>query len=178
MWLTTDQFNFVPALPPQYMDSTVTTMFPCKIVNMARYDSMVAIISLNCPSTLAIWVNTFGASTGLTPSSATTCGAGSAAVANQLVVAGNYRTSNSTGSGNTEDTLSPRTALATTAIAVTAATTAKYNMYIEIKAADLPAGYPYCAVTISSSATASTGIAVNYVMKPRYLQKDMATALS
>jgi hypothetical protein len=178
MWLTTDQFNFVPALPAAFYDSTVTTMFPCKIVNMAKYDSMVAIISLNDPSTMAIWVNAFGASTGLVPSSATTCGAGAASVSTQLVVTGNYRTSNSTGTGNTEDTLSARTALATTAIAVTAATTAKYNMYIEIKAADLPAGYPYCAVTISSSATASTGIAVNYIMKPRYLNLNMSTALS
>ena len=173
MWLTTDEFNFVPALKPAYYDSTVTTMFPCKIVNLARYDSMVAVISLNCPSTLAIWVNAFGASTGMTCSSATSCG-----TAGTLVSNGNYRTSNSTGTGNTEDTLSSRTALATTAIAVTAATTAAYNMYIEIKSADLPAGYPYCSVTISSSATASTGMAVNYIMKPRYLQKTMATALS
>ncbi len=173
MWLTTDQFNFIPALPAGFYDNTVTTAFPCKVVNLARYDSMVAVVSLTNPSTCAIWVNAFGASTGMTPSTASSCG-----TAGTLVSAGNYRTSNSTGTGNTEDTLSSRTALATTAIAVTAATTGAYNMYIEIKAADLPVGYPYCAVSISTSATASTGMCVNYIMKPRYLQKTMATALS
>ena len=68
-------FNFVPALPPAFYDNTITTAFPCKIVNMARYDSMVAVVSLNNPSTCVIWANVFGASTGMTPSTATSCGA-------------------------------------------------------------------------------------------------------
>lgn len=173
MWLTTDQFNFVPALPPAFYDNTVTTAFPCKIVNMARYDSMVAVVSLNNPSTCVIWANVFGASTGMTPSSATSCGA-----AGTLINQGYYRVSNSTGTGNTEDTLGTRTALPTTGVPITLATTSKYNVYIEVKAADMPAGYPYMALAISTSATASTGIAVNYIMKPRYLQAAMATALS
>ena len=166
MWLTTDEFNFVPALAPAFYDSTITTNFPCKVVNMAKYGSMVAVVSLNNPSTCAIWVQNYAS---LTPSGA---GAGGA-----VLGVGNYRISTST--ATLVDTLGSRVALATTAIAVTADTTSgMLNYYIEIKSDDLAAATPYVAVSISTSATASTGMAVNYIMKPRYPDFNQVTAIS
>ena len=158
-----------PALKPMLYDNVVgTTAFPCRVVQLSKYGSMVAIVSLNNPSTLAIWVNSYST---LTPAGA---GAGTTY---PLISAGNYRISTSTAS--LSDTLGARVALATTAIAVTADTTSDMvNYYIELKSDDLKDGYPYVAIAISTSATASTGMCVNYIMKPRYPQVTQVTAIS
>jgi len=166
MWITSDELNIVDALIPQFYDSTITTNFPCAVVNMAKYQSMLAVVQLTNPSTATIYVQNYAA---LTPSSA-----GSAVT---LHNGGNYRTSNST--GPTVDTLSARTPLTnTTSIAVTAATTAAYAIIIELKADDCATGKPYVAIAISTSATASTGMSVSYYMRPKYLQLTLPTAIS
>lgn len=176
MWYTTDEFNFIPGLQPFNYETALalgSSPFPCRRVNMGKYGSMLAIVSLNNPSTQVIWVNSY--------STGTPGGAGSGTT--YPLVTGNYRYStatvstNLTGSGS--EVLSARTALPTTGIAITAATTSLINYYIEVKSDDLIDGYPYVAVAISTSAGCSTcGICVNYVMKPRYPQKDMMTAIS
>ena len=172
MWFTTDEFNFFPALKPEFYDNTITSAFPAKLVNLGKYGSMVAVVSLNNPSTLAIWVNSY--STG-TPGGA---GAGTT----YPLVNASYRKStatvstNATGSG--AETLGARTAMGTTAITVTLATTSNTNYYIEVKSDDLSDGFPYVGIAISCSATASTGMAVNYILKPRYPQNAMMTAVS
>ena len=172
MWLTTDELNMVPALEPMFYDNVVgTTAFPCAVVKLGKYDSMVAIISLRANSAIRMWVDEYNS---LTPTGAGTLGT----TGNYFPIAASYRYSGSTG-GTAADTLSARTALTSSGVllAVATSTTSK-NYYIEIKSADLDAGFPYVAIAISTSATASTGIAVNYVMKPRYLQLDMSTAVS
>jgi hypothetical protein len=171
MWLTTDQFNFVMALPPAMYDSTVTTNFPCVPVNMGKYDSMVAIVGISNPTTCNIWMNCYA-------TLSTVSGAG---VSIKHLDVGSYRqtaTSATAASLSLCDTLTARTALATTAIILTVASTTAYTTLIEVKNSDMPAGYPYLAVSISTGATASSGMAVYYIMKPRYLNKDMVTAIS
>ena len=172
MWLTTDEFNFFPALNAQFYDNTITSAFPAKLVQLSKYSSMVAVVSMTNPSTCAIWVNSY--STG-TPGGA---GAGTT----YPLVNCTYRKStatvstNATGSG--AETLGTRTAMGTTAITVTLATTSAFNYYIEVKSDDLLEGYPYVGIAISTSATGSTGIAVNYIMKARYPQLNQMTAVS
>ncbi len=176
MWLTTDELNFVPALAPDRYETNATfgtTAFPCKLVQLSKYASMVAIVSLHAPSTVAIWVNSY--------STGTPGGAGAGTTYPLLNVNYRYSTAtistNLTGSGS--EVLSARVAMGTTAISVTAApTTLVQNYYIEVKSDDLLNGYPYVGIALSTSLTASTGICVNYVLKPRYPQKDMMTAIS
>jgi hypothetical protein len=178
MWLTTDELNFVPALGKFNCELGTTlslgsTTFPCRRVQLSKYDSMVAIVSLDSPSTTVIWVN--GYSTG-TP-------AGAGAASTYPYVPSNYRyttatvSTNATGSGC--EVLSTRAVTPTTGIAVTAATTSCMTYLIEIKSADLREGYPYVAIAVSTSGTATTqGLCVNYVLKPRYPQNAMMTAIS
>ncbi len=171
MWLTTDELNIIPGIGMWHFETALalgTTTFPCRRVQLSKYQSMVAIVSLCNPSTTKIWINSY--STG-------TPGGAGAGTTYPLVTAANYRYStatvstNLTGSGS--EVLSARTAMGTTAISVTAATTSSLNYYIEVKSDDLLDGYPYVAVTISTVAAVTTaGICVNYVMKPRYPQLD------
>ncbi len=181
MWLTTDELNFVPA----FFHSGIilngeSTSFPCQVVNLSKYSSMVAIISLYTPSAALLYATCYDART------PTCAGAGVATdttgsaygIPNTY-----YRYSVATLTtavqlGASSDKLSARTALTSTGVTLTAATTSVLNYYVEIKSDDLVAGYPYVAIAISTSGTACTGACVNYVMKPRYPQKDMVTACS
>ena len=178
MWFTTDEFNFVPGQGKWNaelgsLSSLGTTTFPCRRVNLSKYSSMLAIVSLDSPSTCAIWVNSY--STG-TPGGA---GAGTT----YPLVNASYRystatvTTNLTGSGS--EVLSTRASMGTTAITVTLATTSAWNYYIEVKSDDLLEGYPYVAISVSTSATNTTmGLCVNYVLRPRYPQNTMMTSIS
>jgi hypothetical protein len=173
MWLTTDELNFVPNKPFRDVDS-VTTSFPFHPVNLGRYDSMIAIVSFDDPSTSqTIWVDEYVA---ITPTGAGTLGT----TGNYLPIGtAYYRKSNTTSAtGSGSDTLSARAAVASTGLALIAISTGHVNYYIEIKGADLDAGYPYVGVAVSTLKTASTTIACTYVMKPRYPGKTMVTALS
>ena len=176
MWITTDEHNYVPAFFLGTPLNGETTSFPCQVVNLGKYDSMVAIVSLYTPSAAIIWVDEYASRT---PTGAGTLGT----TGNYLPVAASYRYSVATATtpvvlSASSDKLSARATLASTGLTLTAATTSVLNYYIEIKSADLHAGYPYVAIAISTSATACTGACVNYVMKPRYSQLDMVTALS
>ncbi len=175
MWLTTDEFNFVGAALFRDTDS-VTTCFPFQVVDMGRYDSMVAIVSFHDPSgSQTLYVNEYQDPT---PAGAGAAG-GTGTTAYLPIGTCYYRKSTSTSAtGSGSDTLSARTVVASTGLAVTAATTARINYYIEIKSADLDAGYPFVSVALSTLKSASTTIACNYVMKPRFKQKTMLTAMS
>lgn len=169
-WLTSDEFNIVNAFDGLY-DSTITTGWPCSVVNLGKYDSMIMLVTMSNPSTTVFYVNNYAS---LTPSSA-----GSAVT---LIGGGQYRTSNSTGTAaapTTSDLLSARTSLTnTTSISITANTTTVYNLIIELKSSDCASGKPYVGLAISTGTAASSGMCVNYIMKPRYLNKDMLSALS
>ncbi len=164
MWLTTDEFNFLNALQPLDVNAN-TTCFPCRAVNMAKYDSMVAIVSMGQGSTNVIWVNTASTAT-ITPGSA------------GRVIPCNYRVGGQATTASTCDLLAARTAYATTGLSVSATTTPNVNYYLEIKSADVLAttdGYPYVAISVSTAAQANL-LSVNYIMKPRYPQNTMMPA--
>jgi len=162
MWLTTDEFNFVAAC--QSIDhNAVTTAFPCRVVNMGRYQSMVAMVNMGAGSTYEIYVN-YASTTTITAGST-----GGYAI-------GYYRYSGAATAASTCDTLSTRAAMSTTASWDFDATgSPNCTGYLEIKSDDLPNGYPYIAVSISNSAQAHP-VAVNYVCKPRYPQATMMIA--
>jgi len=183
MWLTTDELNFVPAFfHSGIILNAETTSLPCQVVNMSKYDSMVAIISLYTPSTTILYATCYDART-------PTCGGAGVATDTTGSAYGipntYYRYSVATATtpvqlGASSDKLSARTALTSTGVSLTAASTSVLNYYVEIKSDDLVAGCPYVAIAVNPgvSGTACTGICVNYVMKPRYPQKDMVTACS
>jgi translation elongation factor EF-1alpha len=167
MWLTSDSVNVVTGRKPGFEDSVVAGCWPCTIVNAGRYESMIAVITSIVPSTQYIYVNAYS-----TQTSATTTGS------TGNMVPFNIRSSASSGAGG--DVLSARTQTDTkaTITASSVNTTACYQYIIEIKSSDVPAGFPYIALAISTGATASTNMSVTYYMKPRYEQKDMWTAIS
>ena len=68
MWLTTDELNFVDAMAAVDLNAN-TTGFPCRSVNMGRYESMVAVINCGAGSTLEIYVQCASTVTGITPGS-------------------------------------------------------------------------------------------------------------
>ena len=181
MWLTTDEFNFVPAFfNSEVIINGATTTFPCQIVNMAKYDSMVAIISLYTPSAAILYAGCYDAAT------PTCAGAGMATdTTGSAYGIPNTYYRYSVASATTpvqlnasSDVLSARAAFTSTGVTLTTATTSCLNYYVEIKSSDLPDGYPYVAIAISTSATACTGACVNYVMKPKYLSDTMSRAIS
>lgn len=144
---------------------------------MGKYQSMVAIIGVGAGSTLRVYAQ-YASTNSITAGS----------TGNFCI--GNYRISGLATTGSTSDLLSARTALTTTgssSVALAATTqaltdlttsvggTSGYNCYIELKSDDLPAGYPFVAITISTSAQAHP-CSVHYVCKPRYPQLTMMPA--
>lgn len=173
MWITSDEYNIIQAAEPYpagYIN-TVTSCWPCQVVKLAKYDSMVAIVSL-VPSTTVIYLNEYAA---LTPS-----GAGAAIAMPSTRATYRLSAARTVAAGTVTgiDALGARTAVPSTGISVTLATTSGVNYIIELKSADLDVGYPYVAISVSTSATAACGLCVNYIMKPRYPQLDMSTAIS
>ena len=172
MWLTTDELNFVVGCPPADLNG-VSTAFPCNVVNMAKYASMVAIVGCGAGSTYRIYAQ-YASTASLTPGS----------TGNFCI--GNYRLSGLGTTASTCDLLGTRTALTTTgssSVCIAATTqgfacvgsTPNVNAYIELKADDLPTGYPYVAICVSTAAQAHP-CAVTYVMRAKYPQNTMLPA--
>lgn len=168
-WLTTDELNFVAAMASVDLNLN-TTSFPCRTVNMGRYDSMVAIINIGAGSTYRIWVNCASTVTGITSGSSGN------------LVPFTYRVSGSAANASTADALNARTSTVTTTGTISTSgyshngtTSPNVSIYCEIKSDDVPQGFPYVAISISTSAQAHPA-SVNYVMKPRYAQLDMVRA--
>lgn len=167
MWLTTDELNFVDAMASVDLNAN-TTGFPCRTVNMGRYESMVAIINVGAGSTYEIYVQCASTATGITPGSTGN------------MVAHNYRISGSAANASTCDTLCDRTAVASTTgtgYSHDATTAPNTSVYCEVKSQDVPEGYPYVGIVISTSAQAHPA-SVNYVCKPRYAMETMLIAMS
>ena len=164
-WLTSDEFKIVNALSPADYNAG-TGCEPCAVVNMGRFQSMVAVVQMgSMVTTPTIFVYEYTAA---------------AATSGQALATWNYRLSgNSPTTGvttATTDVLGARTAGASTGIA--APTTAKNCAYvIEVKSDDLDDGYPYIGINISTDAQISN-YAVTYVMKPRYPMYTQISALS
>jgi hypothetical protein len=138
-----------------------TTSETCSVVNMGRYQSMVAAISIgsNGVTTSNLYV--------LQQAAVTTAPTATTAVYAPF----NYRY-NTTAQG---EVLSARAAGATTAATVMNSTAGIY--LVEIKSDDLKDGFPYVSVSVSSAA-AQRAISVTYVMKPRYPQNVLMLAVS
>ena len=167
MWLTTDELDFVYACASVDLNAN-TTAFPCRTVNMGRYESMVACIQMGAGSTYEVYLQCASTSTGVTGGSTGN------------MVAYNYRVSGSAANASTCDTLCARAAVASTAAAGTSidsTTSPNITMYCEVKSQDVPEGYPYVGVVISTAAQAHPA-SVLYVCKPRYAQQTMLIAMS
>lgn len=169
MWLTTDELNFVAAMASVDLNAN-TTGFPCRTVNLGRYDSMVAVINVGAGSTYRVWVNAASTVTGISSGSTGT------------LVPFTYRVSGSAANASTSDTLGARSSTVTTTGTISTSgyshdgtTSPNVSIYVEVKSADLPQGYNYCAVSISTAAQAHPA-SVNYVMKPRYPQLNQVIA--
>ena len=163
MWITSDEFNFFDACSMVGCSTaSQTTCETTAVVNMGRYQSMVAVLTYgnNLVTTSNCYVRAFPSAT-----CAATETTGTAAPY------WNYRYASSG-----TDTLSARAACATTGV-ITLASTNGGIALLEIKSEDLPVGYPYVAVTVSAAAT-QRAVSIVYVMKPRYLENTMLTALS
>ena len=175
MWLTTEELNFVGALPSQDVNG-VTTAFPCLAVNMAKYSSMVAVVQMGLGSTYRLYMQ-YASTAAVTPGST-----GNFCIGRARANGGSGATTPSTA-----DLLTAYTALVTTgssSVVVMTTTAATFTplassqncaAYLEIKADDLPTGYPYVALVISTSAQAHP-VSVTYVMKPRYPMNTMMPA--
>jgi len=168
-WLTTDELNPVAAMASVDLNAN-TTSFPARTVNMGRYDSMMAIINVGAGSTYRIWVNCASTVTGITSGSSGN------------LVPFTYRVSGSAANASTADTLTARTSTVTTTGTISTSgyshdgtTSPNVSIYVEIKTADVPQGFPYVAVSISTAAQAHPA-AMNYIMKPRYPQLNHVIA--
>ena len=172
MWLTTEEFNFVNASHPQDVNG-VTTSFPCLPINMAKYQSMVAVLQFATCSTVRIYAHYSSTATVTAGSTGNMCigryrvnSAGGASTPSTADLLGAYGTLTTTGSSAVLYTGT------TDAVFTPVATTPNAAIYLEIKSDDLPAGYPYVAVAISTSAQAAL-FSCTYVLKPRYPQNVM-----
>jgi hypothetical protein len=186
MWLTTEGLNFLVARQPADYNNA-TTAFPCLPVNMAKYSSMVAIVQLGAlASCCRVYVNAGTTDTAITTAAVGTTG---------TLFPFNFRLGATTGSAtaiyaSTADLLTARNLSATsgtvaydstasyasTGLGIYVATTsANSNIYVEIKGDDLPAGYPYCAIAVSTPAQSEI-FGVTYVMSPKYPMNTMLPA--
>lgn len=157
MWLATDEYTFLTAVrPADYVGATPS----CAIVNLARFDSLVACVqvgNLGDDGTVTVTEYTVHATTSQVFTAATY-----------------YRQAGSTSS--TADVMGTRTAVATTGIiTITDGTDDNQTLYIEVKSADLSAGYPCIGLAISVISTGAP-LAVEYVMKPRYPGATISSA--
>jgi hypothetical protein len=167
MWLTTDELDFVYACASVDLNAN-TTAFPCRTVNMGRYESMVACVQMGAGSTYEIYVQCATTATGITGGSTGN------------MVPYNYRVSGSAANASTCDTLCGRAAVAstdTTGWSHDATSAPNVTAYLEVKSQDVPEGYPYVGVVISTAAQAHPA-SVLYVCKPRYANQTMLIAMS
>jgi len=168
MWVGTQELDFVQACSAKDFNAN-TTCFPCAAVNMGRYESMVAIVNMGAGSTFKCYVQAHSTGTTVTPGST-----------GQLA-AFSYRYSGAADNASTRDVLADYTAVASTDgttggyVSFDATTSPNCALYIEVKANEMPEGYPYVMITISTAAQAHPG-AVNYVLRPRYAQNTMLQA--
>jgi hypothetical protein len=181
MWLTTEQLNFVGAFNVGDANG-ITTCFPCQIVNMAKYDSMVAVVQCGWGSSYRIYAQ-YASTASITPgSTGNMCigrarasgypGPSSPSTADLLTA---YSALTTTGSSSVFVMTTTTNAITTSPFTTTDSVLGGRNVYIEIKADDLPQGYTYVAIAVSTAAQAHP-LAVNYIMKPRYLQNAMMPA--
>ena len=159
MRLTTDEFNIVDLLSPA--DRTGAT-FATPGVNMKDYES-------------AIFLFNFGSLAGTLSLDVRECA--TAAQGSDTSRAFNYRVTGATTPSTVgNDTWGVRTAVAKD---TTLACGGLDNMLlaVEINSEDLTDGYPYVSVEMIASAAASLVSAIA-ILKPRYPQKNMITALT
>ena len=162
MWITSDEFNFFNACSlVGASTSSQTTSETCSVVDMGRYQSMVAIIQIGTNNVTTSNLYVLQQAAVSTAPTATTA----------VYAPFNYRYASSG-----TDVLSARAAGVTTAATVMT-TTAGMTYLVEVKSDDLKDGYPYVSVSVSSAA-AGRPVAVAYVMKPRYPMNVMMTAIS
>ncbi len=181
MWINTEDLNFANALMPADYNASATP-YPCLVVNSAKYSSAVAILHMGamvscckayvlCASTAATISSNVAATTGtLFPFhfrlGATT---GTAIALSTMDLLTARDTTATSGVVAYDSTAS----YASTGLGIYLATTqANANVYIEVKADDLPAGKPYWAVLVSTPAQSEI-FGVTYVLKPRYPQFTM-----
>ena len=160
MRLTTDEFNIVNLLTPKdRTGATFTT--PC--VNLKDYESMIFILGMGTMSgTLALTVEECT----------------SAAGAGNSTIPFTYRvTAAATPDTVGNDTYGARTAVKAADQPLACGALDQMLMAIEIKSEDLDDGYPYVRLSMVASA-AATLTAAYAIMKPRYPQKTMITALT
>jgi hypothetical protein len=159
MWITSDEFNFFDACSMVGCSTaSQTTSESTSLVNMGRYQSMVAVVTYG--NTLITTSNCYVRAFPTITSAATE-------TTGTVAPYWNYRYASSG-----TDTLSARAACATTGVITLASTNGSIYL-LEIKSDDLPAGYPYVAVSVSSAAN-QRAVSIVYVMKPRYPEYDFS----
>lgn len=169
MWITTEELNFVDAFPAGDANAN-TTCFPCRAVNMKGYDSMVAAVSMGAGSTYRIYVQC-SSTAAMTPGT----------TGNLMYFS--YRVNGQASTASTANVMGARSSYDSTASYIStglgcyhdATTSPNCTAYLEIKADDADATRPYVAVVVSTSAQAHP-LAVQYIMRPRYLQGTMIDA--
>jgi hypothetical protein len=160
MRLTTDEFNFVNLLTPKDRNGTATTTIG---LNFGLYESGIIFLALgNCASTLALTVEMCKTAAGGT----------------NTTIPFTYRLA----SALTEDTVASDTWGDRTAVTAAAQPLAcggmDYQlMAIEVKAEDLTDTYPYFRLNFTPGSGASL-CAAWAVLKPRFVQKTMVTAIT
>jgi hypothetical protein len=159
MWITSDEYKILQALPPQDING-VTTAFPCLTVNMGLYSSLIGVVQTGQGSTWNIWVNTASTATSITAGST-----GGLMHGNYVITGAGGATTASTAG----DVATARAAFVSTAKITSdwATTAANASIIVEIKADDMPPTTSFLAFTISTAAQAHP-TAVTYYCKPRY----------
>ena len=161
-WISSDEFNFMNACTMVGASSAAqTTSETCSVVNMGRYQSMVAIVNIGTNNVTTSNLYVLQQAAVSTAPTATTA----------VYAPFNYRY-NTAAQG---EVLSARAAGATTAATVLNSTAGMY--LIEVKSDDLKDGFPYVSVSVSSAA-AGRVVNVLYVMKPRYPMNTLMLAVS
>lgn len=160
MRLTTDEFNIVNLLVPK--DRTgVTGTSVC--FNMKDYESGIVVLQFgNLASTVTLAVENCTAVAGTS----------------HTAIPFTYRlTSAATPDSVASDTYGARVAVAIADQPIACGAMDNMLMAIELKSEDLTDGYPYVWLSFVHAAAASLTSAIA-ILKPRYPQKAMVTALS
>jgi len=155
-WLTSDELHAVLLNAPSTGGASNTTTETAKHVNMGRYQSALFLVPIG--------------TNGVTTSGLFIMEASTATAAGQPTANYNYRVASTAASLSGVDTLSARTAGASTAL--TLSSTAETMYVIEVKGDDLTAGYPFCYPSISSAAATRNAVLIA-LCQPRYAQATM-----
>ena len=158
MWLTTDEFNFLPILAP--IDMATGAAISTNIIQMQNYDSAVIGIHCGLLANDGVWyLKEYTAK----------------ATSSQVMPAVAYYRLSGGAAGSTADTLGTRTSVASSGIAITNGTHDGLTYYVEVKSADLDAGYTGVGIYFPVISTGAL-MSATAVMKPKYLQKTMISA--